>query len=60
MKILNFLQIFAAPYFAFSFFFGMGILEDKRLSECWNEFVAKFPLVYLVKHLHRLSVFGSF
>lgn len=25
----------------------MGILEDKRLSECWREFVKKFPVVYM-------------
>jgi len=34
-------------FFAITFFFGMGILEDKRTSECWNEFVRKFPAVYL-------------
>ena len=41
-------QIFAAPFFAITFFFGMGVLEDKRMSECWSEFVKKFPTVYLV------------
>ena len=41
-------QFFAAPFFAITFFFGMGILEDKRMSECWKEFVKKFPAVYLV------------
>jgi len=40
-------QIFAAPFFAITFFFGMGVLEDKRMSECWTEFVKKFPTVYL-------------
>jgi protein Mpv17 len=43
-------QLVAAPFFAFTFFFGMGILEDKRMSECWNEFVKKFPTVYLVSY----------
>ena len=33
---------------AITFLFGMGILEDKRLSECWREFVKKFPVVYMV------------
>lgn len=40
-------QFVAAPFFAITFFFGMGILEDKRMSECWQEFVKKFPTVYL-------------
>ena len=44
-------QLLAAPFFAITFFFGMGILEDKRMSECWNEFVQKFPLVYAVRAL---------
>merc|ERR1712212_1212020 len=26
-------QIFAAPFFAITFFFGMGVLEDKRITE---------------------------
>ena len=26
----------------------MGLLEDKRLSECWREFILKFPAIYLV------------
>ena len=43
-------QIFAAPFFAITFFFGMGVLEDKRMSECWTEFVKKFPTVYLVSN----------
>ena len=43
-------QFFAAPFFAITFFFGMGILEDKRMSECWKEFVKKFPAVYLVRN----------
>ena len=41
-------QFIAAPFFAITFLFGMGILEDKRLSECWREFVKKFPVVYMV------------
>jgi len=40
-------QIIAAPFFAITFFIGMGILEDKRLSECWSEFIKKFPVVYM-------------
>jgi len=40
-------QFIAAPFFAITFLFGMGILEDKRLSECWREFVKKFPVVYM-------------
>ena len=42
-------QFIAAPFFAITFFYGMGILEDKRMSECWNEFLQKFPLVYAVR-----------
>ena len=41
-------QIVAAPFFAITFIFGMGVLEDKRMSECFKEFVKKFPSVYLV------------
>ena len=41
-------QVIAAPFFAITFFFGMGVLEDKRMTECWREFVRKFPTVYLV------------
>lgn len=44
-------QLVAAPFFAITFFFGMGVLEDKRMSECWKEFVKKFPTVYLVRKL---------
>lgn len=40
-------QIIAAPFFAITFLIGMGILEDKRLSECWSEFIKKFPVVYM-------------
>ena len=42
-------QFIAAPFFAITFLFGMGILEDKRLSECWSEFTKKFPVVYMVR-----------
>ena len=52
-------QIFAAPFFAITFFFGMGILEDKRTSECWNEFVRKFPAVYLVNFLNKICNSGN-
>ena len=47
MKILAD-QFFAAPFFAITFIFGMGLLEDKRISECWREFIMKFPAIYLV------------
>jgi len=40
-------QFIAAPFFAITFIFGMGLLQDKRMSECWTEFVKKFPTVYL-------------
>lgn len=40
-------QFFAAPFFAVTFIVGMGILQDKRLSECWSEFKKKFPYIYL-------------
>jgi len=46
MKILAD-QFFAAPFFAITFIFGMGLLEDKRISECWREFIMKFPAIYL-------------
>jgi len=49
-------QIIAAPYFAFCFFFGMGILENKRISECWTEFIRKFPYVYMVTASKELSL----
>lgn len=39
----------AAPVFALIFFFGMGLLQEKNLSECWDEFKRKFPTVYLVR-----------
>ena len=42
-------QFIAAPFFAITFIFGMGLLQDKRMSECWTEFVKKFPTVYLVR-----------
>jgi len=40
-------QFLAAPFFAITFIFGMGLLEDKRISECWREFILKFPAIYL-------------
>ena len=43
-------QIFAAPFFACTFLVGMGILEDKKPSQCWEEFVKKFPAIYLVRN----------
>ena len=44
-------QIFAAPFFACTFLVGMGILEDKKPSQCWEEFVKKFPAIYLVRNI---------
>jgi len=52
-------QFFAAPFFAITFFFGMGILEDKRMSECWKEFVKKFPAVYLVSNIYFFALAHS-
>ena len=52
-------QFFAAPFFAITFFFGMGILEDKRMSECWKEFVKKFPAVYLVSNIYFFALTHS-
>lgn len=40
-------QFLAAPFFAITFIIGMGLLEDKRLSECLHEFIMKFPAIYL-------------
>lgn len=40
-------QLAAAPFFAVTFFYGMGLLQGKSLDGCWREFVAKFPAVYL-------------
>ena len=55
MKILAD-QFFAAPFFAITFIFGMGLLEDKRISECWREFIMKFPAIYLVSLFVFLSI----
>ena len=47
-------QLAAAPFFAVTFFYGMGLLQGKSLEGCWTEFVAKFPAVYLVRlHIHN-------
>ena len=48
-------QIFAAPFFACTFLVGMGILEDKKPSQCWEEFVKKFPAIYLVRNVNILN-----
>ena len=37
--LLNRSKILAAPFFAITFFFGMGVLEDKRMS---GDIFAKF------------------
>ena len=47
MKILAD-QFIAAPFFAITFFYGMGILNGQSLKGCWEEFKEKFPYVYLV------------
>jgi hypothetical protein len=49
--LIRSLQIVAAPFFAITFFYGMGLLQNKSLSECWEEFTKKFPMVYLVRDL---------
>ena len=41
-------QLFAAPFFAVTFFYGMGILQGRGLGECWAAFVQKFGYVYAV------------
>jgi len=42
-------QVIACPFFNFQFFVGMAWLEGKPLPVCWEEFVRKFPTVYLVR-----------
>lgn len=42
-------QLIAAPFFASTFIVGMGILQDKKLSACVDEFVTKFPTIYMVR-----------
>ncbi|XP_059472461.1 mpv17-like protein 2 isoform X2 [Neocloeon triangulifer] len=39
-------QILAAPFFAFSFFYGMGFLEGRSTEESSKEFREKFVTVY--------------
>ncbi|CAG0918333.1 unnamed protein product, partial [Notodromas monacha] len=39
-------QLVAAPFFAVTFFLGMGYLEKKSFDEIMTEFVKKFPSVY--------------
>jgi protein Mpv17 len=41
-------QILAAPFFAFGFFYGMGLLEGHKLKESTAEFKSKFLTVYAV------------
>lgn len=41
-------QILAAPFFAFGFFYGMGLLEGRKVEECTAEFKSKFLAVYAV------------
>jgi len=45
-------QIIAAPFFAFSFFYGMGFLEGRSLAESSDEFKSKFLTVYAVCKLY--------
>merc|ERR1719402_571387 len=40
-------QTFAAPFFALTFIYGASLLEGRSLSQCWTEFVSKFPTIYL-------------
>ncbi|KAG8231481.1 hypothetical protein J437_LFUL000198 [Ladona fulva] len=40
-------QLIAAPFFAFTFFIGMGILEGKKFSGGVEEFKKKFAALYL-------------
>ncbi|XP_071444955.1 mpv17-like protein 2 isoform X2 [Hetaerina americana] len=40
-------QIFAAPFFAFTFFLGMGIMEGKNIRAAIDEFKRKFISLYL-------------
>lgn len=42
-------QVFAAPFFATTFIVGMGLMQDKRISDCFTEFIKKFPTIYLVR-----------
>jgi hypothetical protein len=46
-------QLLAAPFFAYTFFLGMGLLERKTVSQVNGEFVKKFPTVYVVSMLYR-------
>ena len=39
----------ASPYFHSAFFFGVGTLEGRSLSQCWVELKSKFLLVYVVR-----------
>jgi len=41
-------QVIASPYFHSAFFFGVGTLEGRSLSQCWVELKSKFLLVYVV------------
>lgn len=44
-------QVLACPFFNLQFFVGMAWLEGKPLSDCWKEFLKKFPAVYLVREI---------
>lgn len=46
-------QLIAAPFFALTFFYGIGLLEKNTFSGCWTEFVAKFPYIYAVSTLRE-------
>jgi len=40
-------QIIASPFFNVQFIMGMGLMEGKTLNEAWNEFLFKFPRIYI-------------
>jgi len=42
-------QVIASPYFHSAFFIGVGTLEGRSLSQCWEEIKSKFLLVYMVR-----------
>lgn len=41
-------QLIASPATILCFFYGMGLLEDKSVSECTGEIKEKFVYTYLV------------
>ena len=54
-------QLIAAPFFAVTFFYGMGLLQGKGLKECWIEFAQKFAYIYAVSaHIEKISLVTFF